>query len=158
MKKRDIITLISAILICEGVGMAGGICTSQSIPVWYRTLDKPSFNPPSWVFAPVWTILYALMGIAISIIYQKKEQKNAPLAIIVFSIQLAQNLLWSVLFFCMRTPLGAFIEIFFLWGMILLTILLFWNISKKAALLLVPYLLWVSFASVLNFEVWRLNR
>jgi tryptophan-rich sensory protein len=158
MKSKNLISLLTAIGICEGVGIAGGICTAQSVSTWYQTLNKPSFNPPGWIFAPVWTTLYAMMGLACFLIYQKKETKGAPAALFIFSVQLALNLLWSVLFFCMKTPAGALIEIIFLWAAILLTTILFWKISKRSAILLLPYLLWVSFASVLNFEIWRLNR
>ena len=158
MKNKNLISLLTAIGICEGVGIAGGICTAQSVSTWYQTLNKPSFNPPSWIFAPVWTTLYAMMGIACYLIYQKKDTLGAPAALFVFSVQLALNLLWSVLFFCKKTPAGALIEIAFLWVAILLTTVLFWKISRKAAILLLPYLLWVSFASLLNFEIWRLNK
>lgn len=158
MKNKNVFSLLIAMGICEGVGIAGGICTAQSVSTWYQTLQKPSFNPPSWIFAPVWTSLYAMMGIAGYLVYQKKDRFGAPAALFIFSVQLALNLLWSVLFFCKKTPAGALIEIAFLWAAILLTTLLFWKISRKAAILLIPYLLWVSFASVLNFEIWRLNK
>lgn len=158
MKSNDLISLLAAIGICEGVGIAGSLCTAESVSTWYTTLKKPSFNPPSSVFAPVWTILYALMGIASYLIYKKRNERGAPKALFIFSVQLALNLLWSVLFFCMRKPFFALIEIVVLWIAILVTILSFWNISKKAAILLIPYLAWVTFASVLNFEIWRLNR
>src|SRR5665647_2489902 len=98
MKKKNLISLLTAIGICEGVGIAGGICTAQSVSTWYQTLNKPSFNPPSWIFAPVWTMLYAMMGVASYLIYQKKDKVGAPAALFIFSVQLALNLLWSVLF------------------------------------------------------------
>lgn len=158
MKNRDLFSLILSIGICESAGFAGSICTAKSVSNWYSTLCKPSFHPPSWIFAPVWTTLYALMGIASFIIYNEKDKKGAPLALFIFSLQLALNLLWTVIFFCMKTPFFALVEILFLWVTILLTIILFWSISKKAALLLIPYLIWVSFASILNFKLWRLNR
>lgn len=158
MKKKNLISLLTAIGICEGVGIAGGICTAQSVSTWYQTLNKPSFNPPSWIFAPVWTMLYAMMGVASYLIYQKKDKVGAPAALFIFSVQLALNLLWSVLFFCKKSPAGALIEIVFLWVAILLTMVLFWKISRKAAILLIPYFIWVSFASLLNFEIWRLNK
>jgi translocator protein len=158
MKSKNFISLLTAIGICESVGIAGGICTAQSVSTWYQTLNKPSFNPPSWIFAPVWTTLYAMIGFACHLIYQKKNSLGAPTALFVFSVQLALNLLWSVLFFCKKTPVGSLIEIAFLWVAIFFTILLFWKISRLAAILLIPYFLWVSFASLLNFEIWRLNK
>ncbi len=143
--------------ICEAVGLAGSVFTSKSIPNWYDKLQKPSITPPSWVFGPVWTLLYALMGISASIISQKKEQgKRAGMT--VFFLQLILNFLWTVLFFGMRSPFAALVEIFILWIFIVVTIILFWKLSPVAALLLVPYLLWTSFASVLNFQFWRINR
>ena len=154
---KNISTLATGIAICEGVGVAGGVITSKTVQGWYQNLKTPSINSPSSVFAPVWTTLYALMGIAVSIIYQKKDRSRAA-ALIAFGVQLALNFLWTVLFFGLRTPFGAFIEIIILWVAILITIILFLRISRKAALLLVPYLLWVSFASLLNFKLWRLNR
>jgi tryptophan-rich sensory protein len=139
-------------------GGAGGIATSKSVDTWYRTLRKPSFNPPGWVFGPVWTTLYMMMGIAHYLVERKQVEANiARPARIFYGLQLALNTLWSLLFFGKRSPLAALVEIVFLWLAILLTIITFARISRKAALLLLPYLLWVSFAAVLNGAVWRLN-
>ncbi len=121
---------------------------------WYEALEKPSFNPPGWVFAPVWTLLYVLMGIAAWLVW--KEQGFSP-AVILFISQLVLNALWSYLFFGANRPDLAFFEIVVLWVLILLTMVLFWKARTPAGALLVPYLLWVSFASVLNFSLWRLN-
>lgn len=143
--------------ICEAVGLAGSVFTSKSIPNWYDQLQKPSITPPSWVFGPVWTLLYALMGISASIISQKKEQGKS-VGMTVFYLQLLLNFLWTVIFFGMRSPFAGLVEIFILWIFIAVTIILFWKLSPSAALLLVPYLLWTSFASVLNFQFWRINR
>lgn len=153
---KKAIKLGAFIGICESVGIAGAIFTSKSIPEWYSTLQKPSINPPSWVFGPVWTTLYALMGISAFIISEKKV-KGKKLALSVFAAQLILNFLWTFLFFGMRSPVAALVEIIALWISILVTIILFWKISKTAALLLIPYLLWVSFASVLNLQIYRLN-
>ncbi|MBN2587169.1 MAG: tryptophan-rich sensory protein [Candidatus Fermentibacteraceae bacterium] len=121
---------------------------------WYETLEKPSFNPPGWIFGPVWTLLYILMGTAAWLVW--KEQGFSP-ALILFIAQLALNALWSYLFFGANRPDLAFFEIVVLWVLILLTMIFFWKARTLAGALLVPYLLWVSFASVLNFSLWRLN-
>jgi tryptophan-rich sensory protein len=157
MAYNRVVKFAVSIGLCEGIGMAGGFFSAQSVPSWYNTLCKPSFTPPSSIFAPVWTLLYALMGIAAALIYERKVQGRG-VALFVFGIQLVLNFLWSVLFFSMRSPFSALVEIVILWFTIVVTAFLFWRISKKAALLLIPYLLWVSFASVLNLEIWRLNR
>lgn len=153
-----ILQLILAIMISQSAGLIGSFFTRSAIPVWYAGLNKPAFNPPNWIFAPVWTTLYALMGIASYFIWQKRG--SSPLvtpALVLFGIHLALNTLWSVLFFGLKNPGAAFIEIIILWLMILALIVIFYKIDHKAAWLLVPYFLWVSFASVLNYSIWRLN-
>jgi tryptophan-rich sensory protein len=158
MLKKTQIPLLIGPLVCLLVGVLGSICTRNASSGWYELLKKPSINPPDWVFGPVWTILYALMGIALGIVYNKREHKNAPKAMYAFGIQLFLNYMWSVLFFCKRSVFGSLIEIILLIGAIVFTTLLFWKISKKSALLLLPYLLWTSFAAVLNFQIWQLNK
>ena len=145
--------LILSIIICEIAGIIGSFFTASSIPTWYTTLNKPVFNPPSFVFAPVWIILYFLMGVTLYILWQKKAKK----AIIVFAVQLILNSLWSILFFGLKNPFAAFLEIIILWAAIILTIFYSYKTSKKAAYLLIPYLLWVTFASILNYSIWMLN-
>lgn len=156
--KNSILKLIVSIAICEGVGIAGSFFTTPAIPTWYRTLEKPAFSPPSWVFAPVWTTLFLLMGISLYLIWDsKKSQHKQKMEIIaVFCIQLVLNLYWSILFFGLKNVGAAFINIIILWISILATIIVFSLISKKAAYLLIPYLLWVSFASYLNWGHWQL--
>ena len=150
--------LVVAILVCQLAGVIGSFFTAPAISGWYATIQKPLFNPPNWVFAPVWTALFLLMGISIFLVWEKGlEKKEAKLAVSVFGIQLALNVIWSLLFFGLQSPFLAFIEIVFLWIAILATAFLFWRISKKAGLLLVPYLLWVSFAAFLNYDIWMLN-
>lgn len=151
--------LVISIIICLAAGFIGTFFTNPSIPTWYESLKKPSFNPPAWLFGPVWTALFILMGISLFLVWQKGLNYNGvKIALIVFGIQLILNILWSILFFGLRAPLVAFIEIIILWILILITILIFYPISKAAALLLLPYILWVSFASILNFFLWQLNR
>jgi tryptophan-rich sensory protein len=150
--------LIGCIALCQAAGIVGGIFTAQSVRTWYVTLQKPSFAPPNWVFGPAWITLYTLMGIALYLVWQKTDEANVPRAVfIVFGIQLVLNALWSYVFFGLRSPLLGFIEITLLWAAIVATIILFWRISSTAALLLTPYLLWVTFAAALNFSLWRMN-
>ena len=152
------IKLTISILACLILGGLSGISTTSAITGWYSTLIKPSFNPPNWIFGPVWTLLYILMGISFALIWnkgiEKKEIKNA-LGIFVFQFLL--NLVWSFLFFGMQNPAIAFIDIVILWLAIILTVKKFLPIDKAAAYLLIPYLLWVSFASLLNISIWYLN-
>lgn len=156
MKKT--LQIILAIIICEAAGIIGSIATTPAIPTWYAGLQKPSFNPPSWLFGPVWITLYALMGIALFLVWKKrKENKLAKPAIILFSAHLVLNAIWSILFFGLQNPFWALIDIAILWLIIIILIGLFWQIKKPAAYLLLPYLVWVSFATILNFAIWRLN-
>lgn len=139
-------------------GFIGSFATQSSVNTWYNTLQKPSFTPPDWLFAPVWTLLYILMGIALFLVWKEGiEDKIVKIGIVIFSIQLFLNLLWSIIFFGMRSIPGGAIEIVFLWLSILATIIIFMGISKVAGYLLIPYFLWVSFASVLNFSLYALN-
>jgi translocator protein len=152
----EILKLIICILICQIIGFLGSLFNIKSIPGWYSKQKKPSFNPPSWIFGPVWTMLYILIGISLYLVLVSGKLTN--LAIIIFSIQLFLNLIWTGIFFGMKKPLLAFIEIVLLWASILINILVFYEISRAASYLLIPYLLWVSFAAVLNFSIWWLNR
>jgi benzodiazapine receptor len=156
--KRTLGILI-AIVICELAGAVGSIFTTPAIPGWYAGLAKPPFNPPNWVFAPVWTILYALMGMAAYLVYEQRAKTGAVRkALAVFGAQLILNALWSIVFFGAHAILGGIVVIVLLWAMILASIWLFAKISKAAAALLVPYILWVSFATVLNISLYALNR
>jgi tryptophan-rich sensory protein len=149
--------LVISIIICQLAGMIGSVFTMPAIPGWYVSLNKPSFGPPNWLFGPVWILLYTLMGISLYLVWSRKGSAGAKTALILFAIQLGLNTLWSLIFFGLRLPSAAFLEILVLWLFILLTILKFFPISKVAAYLLIPYLLWVSFASLLNFYIFRLN-
>jgi len=157
MKKA--IRVLIFILICEGAGIIGSVFTMPSIPGWYAGLSKPPFNPPNWIFGPVWTILYAMMGLSAYLIYQSGiGKKQVKRALAVFAVQLLLNTLWSIVFFGVHMIFAAVIVILLLWGMILVTIIVFHRISKAAAYLLIPYILWVSFATVLNISLYILNR
>jgi benzodiazapine receptor len=149
---------IISIVIAQSAGLLGTLFTRTGISSWYSFVNKPSFNPPSWIFGPVWTILYTLMGISSFLIWQVRDTNPlANKALIVYGVHLVFNTLWTILFFGLKNPALAFFEIIFLWLLIILTIVLFYQINKTAGLLLIPYLLWVSFAAVLNYSIWRLN-
>ena len=150
--------LILSIIICQAAGLIGTIFTMDSIPTWYAALNKPTFNPPNWLFGPVWTVLYLMMGISLFIVW-KEELKNKIVksAFIIFMIQLFLNTIWSVVFFGMQSISGGLIIIVLLWLMILFTIIKFMKISRVAGILLIPYLLWVSFATFLNYSIFQLN-
>jgi len=153
---NKIVKFLIAIIVCQLAGVIGSIFNIISLENWYPLLVKPSFNPPNWVFAPVWTSLFFLMGISLYLIWTSKK-KNKKIAINLFIVQLILNILWSALFFGLRCPLCAFIEIIVLWIAILFTIIYFYKISKISAYLLIPYIIWVSFAAVLNMFIFLLN-
>lgn len=156
--KINYFKLIIAILICQLAGFIGSIFTTHSVTTWYATIEKPFFNPPNWVFAPVWTTLFVLMGVSLYLVWKKGlKTKRVKTALIIFSIQLVLNILWSIIFFGLKSPFYAFLEITMLWTAILLTIFKFYKVSKTAAYLLIPYILWVSFAAVLNFSIVVMN-
>ena len=154
----NIFKLLFSIFICQMAGIVGSVFTAPAIANWYVNLNKPSFAPPNWLFAPVWITLYCLMGISLYLIWsldwQKKETRKA---IYIFTVQLILNSVWSFLFFGLQSPFYGFIEIIFLWLAILATIIVFYPLSRRAAFLLLPYILWVSIAALLNFSVWQLN-
>ncbi len=124
---------------------------------WYRALDKPPWNPPDWIFGPVWGVLYAMMGVAAWLVWREVGWERGRLALTVYLVQLALNAAWSIIFFGLQSPGGAAIEIALLWVAIVATIVLFWRVKPLAGALLIPYLLWVTFAAALTFEIWRRN-
>jgi benzodiazapine receptor len=151
--------LILSVAVTSLAGFIGSFFTAGSVTGWYATVRKPSFNPPNWIFGPVWTFLYVLMAVALYLVWTKgTERADVRIAMALFGVQLGLNILWSLVFFRWESPLFAFIEIVVLWAMILLTIAAFWNISRPAAYLLMPYIVWVSFAGILNFAIYWLNR
>jgi len=158
MKKSDILKLIVSLIICQLAGFVGSLFTTPSIPIWYASLEKPSFNPPNWVFSPVWISLFVLMGISLFLVWQKTlHYPGVSSALFWFGIQLFLNMLWSVLFFGLKSPFFAFVGIIFLWVAIFLTLVKSFKVSRLAGVLFVPYICWVSFAAVLNFSIWNLN-
>jgi tryptophan-rich sensory protein len=157
---NKITRIISVVLTCLAIGYLSGTVTRSAITTWYPTLVKPSFNPPNWIFAPVWSMLYIMMGVAAGLVWNRIEfdRETVKKALMFFVIQLALNALWSYLFFGLHNPLLAGIEIVLLWLMIYETYLKFAKIDKLAGYLLLPYLAWVSFATILNWNIWWLNR
>lgn len=159
MTKRNWLALIGSIILVQLAGLVGAIFTMDAIPTWYKGLIRPDLAPPNWVFGPVWTTLYVLMGIALFLVWRRRgENKGAKVALVSFAIQLVLNVLWSVIFFGLRSPGLALIEITLLWIAIAVNIAMFSRISKPAAWLLMPYIAWVSFAAYLNSAIWVLNR
>lgn len=172
MKINNTIKLIIAIVVSEFAGVVGAFFTTPAIQSgWYTTLARPALNPPAWVFGPVWTTLFALMGVATFLVWSsyakasEDKKKGIKIALVLFGIQLVFNTLWSIIFFGSTSltinglnNIGiALIEIVFLWVAILATIIAFAKISRPAAWLLVPYIIWVSFAVYLNYAIWILN-
>lgn len=149
--------LVLFILICLGAGGLGAIVTTPEINGWYRTIIKPEWNPPDWVFGPVWTTLFVLMGISAWLVWKPAGFRDAATPLALFAVQLTFNVAWSWIFFGLHQIGWAVIEILILWAAILATTVAFFRRSKPAGWLLVPYLGWVSFASILNFTIWRLN-
>jgi translocator protein len=146
---------------CVIIGVVSGLSTSQSVREWYPTLNPPPLTPPSWVFGPVWTVLYILMGVAAFIVWRRGRLQPDPLitaALIAFAVQLGLNFLWSPVFFGMRWPLGGLVVIIALWFAIVVSVVLFFRVSALAGALLLPYLAWVSFAAYLNAGFVLLNR
>ena len=152
------IVLIIAILVCQVAGIIGSTFTYPSIGTWYAELEKPFFTPPNWVFGPVWITLYTLMGISLFWIWQKGPSKeNVRSALLAFFGQLVINSVWSIVFFGLQSPFYALILIVMLWFLILLTIFKFYKIDKKAGSILIPYIIWVTIATALNYYIFILN-
>jgi len=149
MNFKNLLKLIISILICESAGVLGSFFTTPAIKTWYVFLDKPSFSPPNWVFGPAWVLLYALMGVAIYLVWPKLSK--------LFAAQLIVNALWPVLFFGLKNPVLGLVDIVILWVLILMLLFRFYRLNKASFWLFVPYFLWVSFASVLNLSIWLLN-
>ncbi|MDH7594494.1 MAG: tryptophan-rich sensory protein [Methanomicrobiales archaeon] len=154
---RSFLQLILCILICQGAGIFGSIFTITKIPTWYAGLNRPDIAPPNWVFGPVWTTLYLLMGISLYIVLQERERKETGYAIGIFAVQLILNASWSYFFFGLESTLLGFISILFVLAAVILTVISFFKVSRRASLLLIPYLAWVSFATLVAYQLWMLN-
>jgi tryptophan-rich sensory protein len=149
-----VFVLVAWVVLCFSASILGILFSPGE---WYAQMNKPSWNPPSWLFGPVWTTLYLMMGLAAWLVWKKGGFKSQSRPLTLFLVQLTLNAAWSPLFFGLRNPGVAFVEILMLWCAIVATIIFFWKVNRWAALLLLPYLAWVSFASVLNFTLWRMN-
>lgn len=156
--RRDWLALLGFFVASFAAAAAGSVATAAAVQEWYPLLNKPVWNPPAWLFGPVWTLLYALMSIAAWRIWRRESQPGARRALALFFVQLGLNALWSVLFFGLRAPGLALVEILVLWGCLAWLQRAFWRIDRPAGWLWLPYLLWVSFATVLNATLWWLNR
>jgi tryptophan-rich sensory protein len=156
---NNAVKLVISVAVPLAVGGLSGFATARGVAEWYPTLVKPSFNPPAWVFGPVWTVLYIMMGVAAFFVWRTGlDVDGVRAALAVFAVQLALNGLWSILFFGMQAPGLALIEIALLWIAIGVTVVLFWRVSPLPGAMLLPYWAWVSFAAVLNASLWWLNR
>jgi translocator protein len=154
---RSALALVGFLAACFAVAAIGGWFTSQGMPEWYMSLEMPSWNPPSWLFGPVWTTLYAAMAVAAWLVWRESGFEGATPALTLFFVQLALNLAWSGIFFALQSPGWALLELVVLWFAILGTTVLFFRHSTLAGALMVPYLLWVTFAGALNAAIVRLN-
>jgi benzodiazapine receptor len=158
MGARDIVKLVVSIVACQCAGLIGMLFTTPNIPTWYAALEKPFFTPPNWLFAPAWITLYVLMAVAAFLVWRKGlGEEGVRCALIVFLVQLVLNALWSVVFFGLHSPFWGMVVILALWVAILVTIIKFFRLSVAAGSLMLPYILWVSFASALNIAIWVLN-
>ena len=157
---NKITKIVIALFICLMVGYSASTVTRPSVETWYPTIIKPGFNPPNWVFMPVWSILYILMAVAAGLVWDKIKEQNEEVkkALGFFLIQLTLNAIWSYIFFGLKNPMLALIEIALLWLMIYETYLKFLKINKTAGYLLIPYIVWVAFAGILNASIWWLNK
>ena len=173
MKYDNLLKFFGSIIICELAGAVGAVFTTPEIGApsgsWYESLNKPSFNPPNWIFGPVWTTLFVLMGISLYLVWSKEMQPRNKISakakpwqkasiILIFAVQLILNVLWSVIFFGMHSAGAAFFELLMLWCAIIYTIINFYRVSKTAAWLLFPYILWVSFAGILNLAIFAFSK
>lgn len=156
-QKMELIGLVSWLAVCHSVGAVGAILTMSGLSNWYPSIQKPSFNPPNWVFAPVWMFLYTMMGLSAWLVWRERRAAQLQTPLGWFTIQLALNLAWSSLFFALEHPGLAFVDSVMMSLAILATIISFWKVSHTASIMLIPYLAWVIFATVLNYTIWQLN-
>jgi len=154
---KTILTLLASVAIAQMAGVVGSFFTVSAIDTWYVFLEKPFFAPPNWLFAPAWIFLYTLMGIAAFLVWQKRGESGVKKALWLYGVQLVLNALWSVVFFGLQNPSLSFLLILVLWLLIILVTVKFWEIERVAGILFVPYVVWVGFATILNFAIWRLN-
>ncbi len=155
MRGVDLVRFVASVAVCEAAGAVGSLFTISAIPVWYAALQKPWFTPPNWLFAPVWLSLYFLMGVSLYLLWRKRPRSQSALG--AFGVQLVLNITWSAVFFGAHELFYGFVVIIALWVAILVTMAFSYRVSKSAAILLAPYILWVTIASALNYYLWVLN-
>jgi tryptophan-rich sensory protein len=159
MKQGLVIKVIISLAVTFSAPVIASLVTDPAASNWYANLNKPSFNPPGWIFGPVWTVLYILMAVSAALVwYRGLHEPKVRIALALYIVQLVLNALWTPIFFGLQMPLLAFIDIVMLWAAILITVLAFLRVSRYAALLMAPYLIWTTFAAILNFTLWYLNR
>jgi tryptophan-rich sensory protein len=158
MTRSQFLKLFLSVVLPVGIGGIAGLFTAEAVPGWYSTLNQPSFNPPNWIFGPVWTTLYLLMGISLFLVWKENYSHERNIAIVVFLIQLTLNFAWSLIFFHFKMIGLALVEIILLWISILSMLFIFYRIKPVAAYINIPYLLWVAFATMLNASYYILNR
>ena len=154
---RSIVGLAAWVGVCFGAAAVGYLFTGPAIPGWYAALRKPPWTPPNWLFGPVWSLLYLMMAVAAWMVWRRVGLAGGALPLGLFGVQLACNVAWSALFFGLHMPGAAFADIIVLWCLILATAAAFWRVAPAASILMLPYLGWVTFASALNWAVWRMN-
>jgi tryptophan-rich sensory protein len=158
MNKTDLGRLLLAVALCQAAGIFGSVFTASSIPTWYATLQKPSFSPPNWIFGPVWVTLYTLMGLSLFLVWKRSAgNREVRTSMKIFGAHLLLNALWSFLFFGLRSPAAGFLGITAVLATLLVVVTRFRRVSRNAALILLPYVAWVSFATILNLSIWLLN-
>ena len=157
--KPFVLPVVIGVLICLAAGLLGSMVTMPAVEsMWFIDLNKPVFQPPNWLFAPVWTILYILMGVAAGIVYvEGKNKMEGKTALILFAVQLILNILWSFMFFGVQTLLGVSVNIVLLWGTLLATIIYFFKVNRAAGWMMIPYILWVTFATILTITLFVMN-
>jgi tryptophan-rich sensory protein len=156
-RRGSLLVLAGLLAVCFGVAAAGGWATALTVDGWYRDLEKPSFTPPDGVFAPVWTLLYLVMALAAWLVWRRSDRQRTRVALVMFAVQLGLNLLWPFLFFALKLPGAGLVCIALLFLAVLGTVIVFWDADRLGGALMLPYLLWVGFAAVLNAEIWILN-
>jgi benzodiazapine receptor len=157
VRRHQWLSLVICIAICLAVMLSGALTTAPAIADWYAGLRKPAWTPPDWLFGPVWTALYLSMAVAAWLVWRRRHETHVAWPLGLFTVQLFLNAAWSPLFFGLRYPAAAFVDIVLLWGSIAATLAAFWRVRAIAGVLLVPYLVWVTYAAGLNFTIWRLN-
>jgi tryptophan-rich sensory protein len=154
---KSLVALALSVVVCFAAAGIGGVATSKTVGTWYKSLEKPAWTPPDWVFGPVWSTLYLMMAVAAWLVWRRRSTTDVRWPLALFAAQLVLNAAWSWLFFALKSPGVALLELAALWCAILSTLVLFWRRAALSGWLMLPYLLWTTFALALNLAIWRLN-